>query len=160
MCVIHQLFETSILEAASHSIPTTKLGFVLWWTEVCDAAIKNKKYACLRMKRTRSTADIINFKRSRAKPRRIILEAKQSYWQKFCSSISCNLRLSMAWKKIKCFSGNHAFLRIPILKHNGITSTNDQHKANVPANQFATISAASYTQQFYCKPTSNSAHFT
>ena len=66
----------------------------------------------------------------------------------------------MAWKKIKCFSGNHAFLHIHILKHNGITSTNDQHKANILANHFATISAANYTQQIYCKPTSNPAHVT
>jgi len=159
----YQLFETSILDAASHSIPTTKpwrKQSVPWWTKVSDVAVKNKKHAYLRMKRTRSTADIIIFKRSRAKTRRIILEAKQSSWQKFCSSISCNLRLSMAWKKIKCFSGNHAFLHIPILKHNGITSTNDQHKANILANHIATISAANYTQQFYCKPTSNPAHFT
>jgi len=33
-------------------------------------------------------------------------------------------------------------------KHNVITGTNDQHKANILANHFATISAANYTQQF------------
>ena len=99
------------------------------------------------MKRTRSTADIIIFKRCRAKARRIILEAKQSSWLKCCISISCNYKLSMTWKKIKCFSGNRAFLHIPILNTTElpVPTTNT---ANILANHFATISGANYTQQF------------
>jgi len=69
-------------------------------------------------------------------------------WKKSCSSITSNLELSTAWKKIKRFSGNRHFLRIPILKYNGITGTNDQHKANILANHFAAISASTHTQEF------------
>jgi len=63
--------------------------------------IKNKKYAFHRMRRTPSITDIIIFKRCRAKARQIILEAEQSFWKKFCNSITSNLELTTAQGRIK-----------------------------------------------------------
>jgi len=112
------------------------------------------------MKRTWSITDIIIFKRCRAKARGVILEAKQSSWRKFCSSITSNLEIATAWKKIKRFFGNRPFLGIPILKHNVISGTNDQHKANILSNHFVSITASNYTPEFTAKSTSHTAHLT
>jgi len=147
----YQLFETSIVNAASLSIPQAKpwrKPSVPWWRKDCDVAIKNKKHVFHRMKRTWSITDIIIFKRCRAKARGVILEAKQSSWRKFCSSITSSLEIATAWKKIKRFFGNRDFLGIPILKHNVISGTNDQHKANILSNHFVSITASNYTPEF------------
>jgi len=56
----YQLCETSILQAATTSIPQTKYSEKLsvpWWNAECDRAIKNKKHALNRMKRTRLQTD-------------------------------------------------------------------------------------------------------
>jgi len=90
----YQLCETSILQAATASISQTKYSekiSVPWWNVECDRAIKNKKHAFNRMKRTRSQTDIIIFKRCRVKARRTILAAKETFWRHYCSSITIML---------------------------------------------------------------------
>jgi len=85
-----RLFETSVREAAQEAIPQSSESnkiTVPWWNKQCDIAVKNKKHAFNRMKRTRLQCDIIIFKRCRAKPGKIILEAKTSSWQQYCTSL-------------------------------------------------------------------------
>jgi len=112
------------------------------WTKNCDVAIKNKKYAFHRMRSTRSITNII-FKRCRSKTRRIILEAKQYAWNKFCSSITSSSPLP--GRRL-----NVSQAIVLGLKHNGISGTNDQHKhrANILANHFASITASNHTPKF------------
>jgi len=79
----------------------------------------------------------------------LILEAKTSYWQQYCTSISSNTNLSHVWQVIKCFSGQPSVHHIPTLVANGISGKNNQHKANMLANKFVLSSSASnYTPHF------------
>ena len=71
------------------------------WNKQCDIAVKNKKHAFNRMKQTWLLRDVIIFKRCRAKVRRVILEAKSSSWQQFCSSLTSNTNLSKVGKSSK-----------------------------------------------------------
>jgi len=62
------LFETSVQEAALEAIPQSKRSIkiaVPWWNKQCDVAVRNKKHAFNRMKRTWLLRDIIIFKRCR-----------------------------------------------------------------------------------------------
>jgi len=62
------LFETSVQEAALEAIPQSKRSIkiaVPWWNKQCDIAVRNKKHAFNRMKRTWLLRDIIIFKRCR-----------------------------------------------------------------------------------------------
>jgi len=103
------LFETSVRELALEAIPQSKRSIkitVPWWNKQYDIAVKNKKHAFNRMKRTWLLRDIIIFKRGRAMGRRVILEAKSSSWRQFCTSLTSTTNLSKVWKVIKSFSGN------------------------------------------------------
>jgi len=91
--------------------------------------------------------DVIIFKRCRAKVRRVILEAKSSSWQQFCSSFNTNL--SKVWKVIKSFSSNRSWYFIPALLEQGISAKNKQHKSNTVANKFApSSSSVNYPPRF------------
>jgi len=146
------LFETSVREAALEGIPQSKRSIkivVPWWNKQCDIAVKNKKHAFNRMKRTWLLRDIIIFKRYRAKAPRVILEAKSSSWRQFCTSLTSTINLSKVWKVIKSFSGNRRPCFIPTLLAQGISATNKQHKSNVLANQFVlSSSSANYPSRF------------
>jgi len=78
------LFETSLREAALEAISQSKRYLkiaVPWWNKQCDMALKNKKHAFNKMKRSWLLRNIIIFKRCRAEARRVVLEAKSSSWQ-------------------------------------------------------------------------------
>ena len=124
-------FETTLLEAACSRIPQTKpfhkISIPLWKKD-CEVAVKNKKHALNRARRTRSPLDILIFKRCRAKEGKVILEAKHSTWRSYCTSINSNTKLSTVWTTIKKVSGSLSYTRIPQLENNGIVASNDQHK--------------------------------
>ena len=106
----------------------------------CDVAVKKKKHAFTRMKRTWLLSDIIIFKRCSARARRVILEAKSSSWRQFCTSLTCNTNLKV-WKVIKSFSGHRSSYFIPTLHAQGISAKNKQYKSNMLANQFPLYSS-------------------
>jgi len=138
------LFETSVREAALEAIPQSKKSLknaVPWWNKQCDVAVKKKKHAFNRMKRTWLISDIIIFKRCRARARRVILEANSPSWRQFCTSLTSNTNLSKVWKVIKRFSGHRSSYFIPTLHAQDISAKNKQHKSNMLANQFALSSS-------------------
>jgi len=143
----YKLCETSILQAATSSIPQTNYSEKLsvpWWNAECDRAIKNKKHALNRMKRTRSQTDIIIFKRCRAKARRTVLATKETSWRHYCSGITNNAKLAKVWRTIAKFSGKRASIHIPSLTHNGITGRNDQHRAHIFASHYSSSNIDTY----------------
>jgi len=105
------------------------------------------------MQRTRWQCDIIIFRRCRAKARKAILEAKTSSWQQYCTSLTSNSILSHVWKVIKSFSRNWSPHHIPALVANVISGKNNQHKANILANQFALSSSSSNNTALYVNST-------
>ena len=136
---------TSIREGALEAIPQFKRSLkipVPWLNEQCDITAKNKMDAFNRMKRSWLLRDIIIFKRCRAKARMVILEAKSSSWQHFCTSLTSKINLSKVWKVIKSFSGNRSSCFIPTLLAQDISAKNKQHKSNILANQFALSSSS------------------
>jgi len=105
------LFETSVREAALEAILQSKKSLkiaVPRWNKQCDVAVKKKQHAFNRMKRTWLLSGVITLKRCRATARRVILEAKWSSWQQFCTSLTSNTNLSKVWE------GNQKLLRSPL----------------------------------------------
>ena len=134
---------STIFSIAEKIIPTTKpCGklSVSWWNKNCQIAINSKKHALNRMLKTRHPTDIVTFKRTRAKAKKIVNETKQSCWQIYCSSISSNAKLGQIWSTVRKFTRQQTSSHFPPLQQHGITSTNDRHKANMLANQFQTVS--------------------
>ena len=70
----------SIITAAESTIPRTKnVGKrpIPWWNSDCQRAVRRKKAAFLKMKRTFNIDDVLAFKKSRSECRRTILNAKR-----------------------------------------------------------------------------------
>jgi len=98
-------FAVSMQEA---SIPQSKNYHkisVPWWNKECALAVKNKKHAFNRMRRTRRSIDMLIFKRRRAVAGKVILAAEQQSWRNYYTAINSNTKLPMVWRTIKNFSG-------------------------------------------------------
>ena len=127
------------------AIPQSKRSLKIaasWWNKQCDIAVKNKEHAFNRMKRTWLSRDIIIFKRCRVKARRVLLEAKSTSWQQFCTSLTSNTNLSKVQKVIESFFGNRSPYFIPTVRAQGISAKNNQHKSNILASHFALSSSS------------------
>ena len=99
------------------------------------------------MRHSRSPVDIIIFKRCWAKAWRVILQARQSAWRAYCSSINSNTKLTTLWKTVK-FSGVPTCLFIAQLQTNNIVANNNEDKANVLSNHFQSICCSNQSQAF------------
>jgi len=106
---------------------------------------KTYEHVLLRMKRTRSTTDIFIFIRCRPKAWRTLHAIKQFSLPNFCSSIKQSWALT-EWKEINRYFRN----RLGIPKYNGITHTNEQHKPNIVAKQFAAFSTSTIPDIWSC----------
>jgi len=111
---------------------------------------KRKKHSLNRTKRTRAPIDVLIFKRCRPKARRVILEAKQSSWENFYNALTSNSKLSTVWNVIKKLSGHHPQQFFPSLRQGSITACNNQHKANMLATQFQSVSSTSNYELAFC----------
>ena len=80
-----------------------------WWSEDCHRAVRRKKAAFLKMKRTWVTRDILNFKKRRTEMRKTILEAKRQCWKRFCNMLGRNGDMESAWKIVRAFGGQYTF---------------------------------------------------
>ena len=77
-------------------------------------------------------------------------------WQNYCSSLSSNTKLGQVWSTLKRCNRQQTDTQISTLHQNGVTSTNDQHKANMLANQFHAVSSNdNYSNEF----NNNSSNF-
>jgi len=158
---IHDFYRnliSTIFDIATRTIPITKMNdkiSVPWWNKSCEVAVKNKKHAFNRMMRTRDPQDIIVFKRARAKAKVVLNDAQKATWQNYCSTLSTTTKLGQVWTTINKFKRQQTDRYIPTLHQNGITGTNDLHKANMLANQFQ---AASCNENYPYEFQKNSAY--
>ena len=96
--MMYDHFSTSLIESALATIPRTKHCRkvpVPWWTDDCKKAVRRKKAAFMKMKRTFHFADIINYRKMRAECRKIILNAKREHWDRFCAEINVGTNISL-----------------------------------------------------------------
>ena len=110
----------ALIRAANVAIPKTpcKLLFknpVPWWNDKCAEAVKLKKGAFNKMKRTWDPNHITLFKRTRAECRKIILNAKRESWRKFCESLNEKENFGKVWRMTNSFFGRNKLNSIPSL---------------------------------------------
>lgn len=76
-----------------------------WWNEDCKNAHKLYRHSFNKYKRHPTIENHIEYKRTRAKARRIYKENKRQCWIDFISSINCFSNPADNWKKIKAING-------------------------------------------------------
>ncbi len=56
---------------------------VPWWNEKCSIAVRRKRKAFKKLKRTHNWKNMIMYKKTQAETRTIIREVKKEYWRMF-----------------------------------------------------------------------------
>ena len=83
------------------------------------------------MIRTRDPQDILIYKRTRAKAKKITNNAQSINWQNYCSSISFNIKLNQIWSTIKRFNKQANSIHIKVIELNDISTTSKTEKADI-----------------------------
>ncbi|XP_072395392.1 uncharacterized protein [Diabrotica undecimpunctata] len=110
---------------------------VPWWNESCKIAVKQCKKALNKFRKTRTTTDLINFKKLRANSRRILKESKKSSWNQYVSSITKDTSPAQMWSKIRRMKGHNTSSKIAAISLQDHTVTDDQHIADIFASHFS-----------------------
>ena len=143
----------AIIAATESAVPQTK-NFsrprtVPWWNNLVAKAIAEKKHAFNVFKRHPSESNLINFKRLRAKARKIILKSKQNSWKGFVSSITHKTPITEVWRKIRFISGKQFSTPSPALLVDNEEVTDPFEVVNELDNHFkSTSSSQNYTNIF------------
>ena len=138
-------FSGEVIRAAREAIPTSKPNprkrMVPWWNEECSRAVRRKRAAFLKMKRSFRYADIIQFKELRALARKTILHAKKSYWKNFCDNLNTTSNISYVWNVVKSMNQSRTLTTIKSLKCSDNMITSPKEIANCLAEWFSKISS-------------------
>jgi hypothetical protein len=84
-------FTEHLIAAAGKTIPKTKVTnhtSVPWWNQDCKNSIRDRKRLLRKFRRNCTLANLIEFKKARAKARLTINTSKRGTWQCFVSSIN------------------------------------------------------------------------
>lgn len=155
-------FITLITEAAKQAIPQTT-GKVMkrqvpWWNEECTNAIKEKKRAFRKFKKSKTIENCISYKKARAKARLTLKTTMVQSWQQFTSSITNKTAISEVWHKVKIISGSNTYhLPRMLIDKNGEKQFCPEAMSNLLADSFAKNSSNSnYEPTFLAQIASSS----
>ena len=98
----------NILNAAEASIPLTRdfrKSSVPWWSKACAKAVRLKRAAFKKMKRSFHYEDVLLFKKRRAEARQIILREKREYWRSYCETLNSKSNFPKVWGVIEAMGG-------------------------------------------------------
>lgn len=146
-------FTNSVISAAGKYIPqstgrTSRMP-VPWWNTETKEAIREKRRALNRYRRSPTQDNLIAFKRLRALARRKILTAKRSSWEKYVTTITRTTKVTEVWQKIRSIAGKNVFSPITCIEHEGQLICNPDEIANVFASQYSKVSNTnSYPEDF------------
>ena len=109
-----------------------------WWTPECSKIVAQRRRARKNMERNPTIANIIEYKRTAAKAKRIIKSTKKNTWRKFCSSLTSDTPPQQIWNMIKSMTGISP-RRDQHLEINGHQVTDPTEKAELIAENLDNI---------------------
>lgn len=141
-------FTTAISICAEKSIPTTKPMMsregVPWWNENCQKALKQKREALNRVRRTRVPDDHAAYIKARNICSSTIRRTKRDFWREYCDTIDKNTTNKELWNKIKLMSRDgKAKPSTFLLDKTGNVICDPEDRANLIANFLSTASSNS-----------------
>jgi hypothetical protein len=107
-------FSENIVSASTQVFPQSKAIITpkyskSWWTQSCTQAVEAKRDAKRALISQPSPTNLIAYKRSEARVKWEVKQAKQNSWRRYCSTITSNTPISQLWKKVK-------YLRTPFVR--------------------------------------------
>ena len=132
--------------AAGGSIPRTRNVSrppVPWWTLECTNAVKARRAAFRRFRRTRSPIDWIVYKRRVAKARYTLKQANRASWCDYVSSLSNTSSSAQVWRKVRRIAGNSSHTPSPLLRVQGALVADPFQTANILGSTLARLTDGS-----------------
>ena len=144
---VHKITDT-ITQAAKDHIPLTKriqkpLKSAPWWNEECKRAITFRNTARQRFERNKNQDNLLNYRKAKARCRRIIREAKQKSFEEMANTFNRFTPLTKIWNTIKSFTGHKTPInKATIITHNNNTYTTPEDIAQQFAEHYNTIASS------------------
>ncbi len=134
----------SYITARNISVPLKKGKFKHkyspFWTPECSIAKKEKKDAAKNLRKNKNLNTQIIFKKCKANFKRVLAEAKQKYWSKFCSSLAHKPNLKQVWEIVNKLKGKNSKTKF-FLKDSTNQVIEDRELTNIFAKNFENISS-------------------
>ena len=110
-------FTSSLIEISKECIPQTSTNPPKsnpWYNDGCKPAIRQRKQALSKFKRSPNTSNFNDIKVFRTKARRTIKILKRKSWRSYVSKINHKTPMKKAWNMIRKISGktNHPVTHI------------------------------------------------
>ena len=155
-CVLHfhkadgMLNYESIIEAfvrsATDNIPkkykNTKYSCP-WWTDECRDAIRMRKRAHNRFRRSHTTAHLLAYKEAKARTRRIIRRCKKESWERLLHLFNASTPIHHLWDIIRKFTKKERYARpLPVLSISGTMIDDPTDVANIFGQLFSDLSCS------------------
>ncbi|MEN8173077.1 MAG: reverse transcriptase domain-containing protein [Chloroflexota bacterium] len=146
------LFSSILSDVAKEAVPLSSTKTTRtkkpWFTEDCKNALHDRKAALTQLKTNPSPQNLVQYKITRAKTRRIIRESKRKTWKEYVSKLNKNTPIKHIWKMIRKIKGNNS-LPICHLKTEDNYVSERKEIANTLAETFAKNSSTqNYTPKF------------
>lgn len=135
-----------IITVANNNIPstsTTPKKCVPWWNKNIKEAIAARRKSLSIFKTFPTTENFINFKRLRAKARRLIKASKQSSWESFLGQINPQTTRKGMWNCVRRINRGSKYFVISQMEENGVISVNLTEICNILGRTFSKNSDSS-----------------
>lgn len=130
--------------SAEQSIPQTSGVLnrrpVPWWSEECRQAVVERRRAFGRFRRHKTDYYRDEYKRARARARRVLKEAQRTSFASYVSTLNSQTPMSQVWKRVHKIAGKYTPSPPPVLNVNGVTVADSAGVANTLAEAFAGVS--------------------
>ena len=109
-----------IQEAAAATIPKSDGYFkqrpVPWWNDKCETSKRERNRAQRQLFKYPTTANWIQYKKTRGLHQRILKDSRKSSWKHFVSSVNSNTECSKVCRKVEKIKGKYSPRPLPKLK--------------------------------------------
>ena len=136
----------ALLKAAEESIPMKRGNSKYtcpWWNDACKDAIRNRRRALNRFRRSRQTPHLMEYKAAKARARRIIRQAKRDSWEKLLHMFKHTTPMRQLWDIIRRFTKKERYQRpLPVLRIGDVVIDDPKEVADVLGRFFSGMSAS------------------
>ena len=132
-----------ILSSAYECIPLKRNSktrvSVPWWNRACDKAVRDRNCAYRLLRRCPTENNAIEYKRLRAKARRVIKVTKKECWRRYCGTLGVDTSVGEIWAAVHRMSGVRRKRKMPVLEEKGVIAKSDIEKAQMCESKFKDV---------------------
>ena len=151
-----EMITDAIVDAAGQCIPTKRRNSKFtcpWWTDQCREALQERRRAQNRMRRDPYSDFLrIEYRKAKAKARRVVREAQVSSWRNLISTFTHRTPMSKLWETLRRFATKRQTAHMmPVLRDDRGVIDDPTEVANMFGRYFAGMSGRSMYQNAFLR---------